>query len=316
MCTHYNNKNTWCLYIHENIYNNKKYIGITSNDPEKRWKNGNGYSYNPYFFNAINKYGWDSFTHNVVLTGMTIEEASKKEQEYIKLYNTTDDRFGYNLTDGGEGSYGRKVSEETKEKIRNAHIGKKHTEESKQKISEALIGNKYALGMRHTEETKRLIGEKSKGNQHAKGNHLSEEARKKISEANKGKPKSEETRKKLSDANKGKVISEETRRKISEKNKGQVSPMKGKHHSNETKKKMSESKKRYFAEHPEAIENTRKRNIIPVDMYSMDGIFIRSFESIAEANRETGIDNSSIVRVCKGQAPHAGFFKWRYHDTN
>ena len=37
--------------------NNKKYIGITKQTPEKRWENGKGYKHNNYIQNAINKYG-------------------------------------------------------------------------------------------------------------------------------------------------------------------------------------------------------------------------------------------------------------------
>ena len=46
------------VYMHTNRLNNKKYIGITCQDPKKRWRNGKGYK-NGYFASAINKYGWD-----------------------------------------------------------------------------------------------------------------------------------------------------------------------------------------------------------------------------------------------------------------
>ena len=41
--------------------NNKSYIGITKRHPEDRWRNGNGYKNNIYFFRAIQKNGWDNF---------------------------------------------------------------------------------------------------------------------------------------------------------------------------------------------------------------------------------------------------------------
>ena len=46
----------------------KYYIGITSQAVNKRWKNGKGYKSSPYFYNAIQKYGWNNFEHNILFT--------------------------------------------------------------------------------------------------------------------------------------------------------------------------------------------------------------------------------------------------------
>lgn len=102
--------------------NGKCYIGITcQNPPEKRWKYGTGYKYNEHFSRAISKYGWNSFTHEVLIRDLTQQEAEQKEIELIAHYKSADRNFGYNLDLGGSGA-GR-MSEETKKKISEWHIG-------------------------------------------------------------------------------------------------------------------------------------------------------------------------------------------------
>ena len=43
---------TYCVYIHTNKINNKKYVGQTihSDNPNLRWKNGSGYRNQLYFY--------------------------------------------------------------------------------------------------------------------------------------------------------------------------------------------------------------------------------------------------------------------------
>ena len=96
----------WTVYVHENKINGKKYVGITSQIPQKRWgKNGNGYK-NGYFKNAITHYGWNEFYHIVLNSNYTSIEAKQIERMLIKELHTNDQRFGYNLTTGGDGTCG------------------------------------------------------------------------------------------------------------------------------------------------------------------------------------------------------------------
>lgn len=120
----------YCVYMHTNKINGKKYVGITSKEPKKRWHGGSGYKNNKHFYQAIQKYGWNSFEHEVVSSGLTAEEAGEMEKFLIKQYKTTDSEYGYNICAGGqlnilpESSYkkiseanrGRKVSDDTKKK--------------------------------------------------------------------------------------------------------------------------------------------------------------------------------------------------------
>ena len=93
----------YIVYMHRNKINLKMYIGITSkNDPYKRWgNNGNNYK-SQYFYEAIEKYGWDNFYHYILYTDLTENEAYEKEIELIEFYNTTDIFNGYNVALGGE----------------------------------------------------------------------------------------------------------------------------------------------------------------------------------------------------------------------
>ena len=57
-------------------------------------------------------------------------------------------------------------------------------------------------------------------------------------------------------------------------------------------------------------------NAAPVDMYDLSLNFIRSFSSIAEANKFLGVKSSHIERVCKGKGLTCQGYIWRYHNEN
>lgn len=166
--------NKWCIYIHTNKINGKKYIGQTCQTPEKRWRNGLGYQKNPYFYNAIQKYGWENFEHEIIASNLTLDEANKLEEFYIKKFNTMDNINGYNMQSGGQN---KTHIEETKEKIRIAHLGKHVSEETKAKLRAKNIGeNNPHYGHNRSEETKRKISDAQIGEKnHMFGTHRSEE---------------------------------------------------------------------------------------------------------------------------------------------
>ena len=111
----------YCVYKHTNVINGKVYIGITSEDPKIRWNNGNGYKRQPYFWNAIQKYGWDNFQHEVLFDKLSEEDACQKEIDLISFYNSNDKECGYNISFGGfSGQCGLKRTDEQKSKLREA----------------------------------------------------------------------------------------------------------------------------------------------------------------------------------------------------
>ena len=88
------------VYEHVNLFNNKRYIGITSQIPEVRWQRGSGYRENTIFFRAIKKYGWDNFEHNILSEGLSNREALEIESTLIKKYKSLG--VTYNISDGYE----------------------------------------------------------------------------------------------------------------------------------------------------------------------------------------------------------------------
>lgn len=104
--------NNYIVYKHTSP-SGKVYIGITGFDPKYRWlNNGKGYKDQPVFFNAIIKYGWINFKHEVLFTDLTKEEALDKEEELILKYQSYDRRFGYNISKRGA-IYGEFIKEKT-----------------------------------------------------------------------------------------------------------------------------------------------------------------------------------------------------------
>ena len=173
---------TYVVYKHTLKEDGRVYIGQT-HDVETRWS-GNGTQYKGcvYFWRTIAKYGWDAFAHEIILKGLSKEEADVYEDMLIKQYDSMNPKKGFNLKGGG--SHG-KLSEATRKKISVANKGKTIPEETRQKMSVAQTGRK------HSAATKKKIGE---GN---KGKIVSEEAKRRMSIAQTGHITSEEQKQKL-----------------------------------------------------------------------------------------------------------------------
>ena len=76
-----NEEKTWCVYVHTNMINGKKYVGITSQNPKHRWQaDGSGYKTQLYFWRAIQKYGWNNFKHEILLQNETLDYACQAEK--------------------------------------------------------------------------------------------------------------------------------------------------------------------------------------------------------------------------------------------
>lgn len=148
---------TWKIYKHTLLVGEHagwSYIGLTSQKLERRWRNGLGYKNDILFWNAIKKYGWESFSHDILETNIkTLAEANSREKYWIAYYHTwvQDTKcHGYNITPGGEGTIGYKFTEAQKLKLSQSKKGKPNfklrewtrTAEHRANISKALTGRK------------------------------------------------------------------------------------------------------------------------------------------------------------------------------
>ncbi len=90
----------YTVYVHTSTIDGKRYVGTTKQAVERRWQRGAGYS-GTFFGRAIKAQGWDSFTHEIVQTGLTKEEAYTLEIKLIAEYKTNNPDYGYNVSEGG-----------------------------------------------------------------------------------------------------------------------------------------------------------------------------------------------------------------------
>lgn len=186
---------------------------------------------NTYFHNAIRAYGIDNFSWSILAETDSETKLNAMEKFYIAAYR----KMGnvYNLTDGGEGSSGRIITEETRKKMSEAQKGKKvapFSKEHREKISAASRNmskeQRAAIAKANsirviTEETKEKLRKRRTGQKH------SEESKKKMSISAKGRVFSEEHKAKISAANRLRVCTQETKDKISRANAGRVAWNKG-----------------------------------------------------------------------------------------
>jgi group I intron endonuclease len=133
------------IYKITNKINNKIYVGKTNN-PVKRFQNHISRSRTlktnqPIHF-AMAKYGKDNFVFEIIETCCDAALLNAREIFWIENLKSNQKIIGYNITNGGEGSFGRMQTETTKNKISksmkgaNNHLyGKHHSELEKQQIS-------------------------------------------------------------------------------------------------------------------------------------------------------------------------------------
>ena len=194
------------IYKFTHIETGRVYVGQTIQDANQRrfghLAAARGTKRTNKLYNAIRKYGVDSFVFEVIATADTIEELNQLEVKYIKEYDSIAN--GFNLREGGDN---KTHSPESIEKMRKVHLAR-HANNDIGGWTRRDGGN--MKGKTHSAETKEQMSASAKGRKHT------EEARAKMSKTRKGKwYGTEETRRKLSIAGTGRWHTEEAKAKMS-----------------------------------------------------------------------------------------------------
>lgn len=214
------------IYCILNVINGKRYIGSSAkmsarlSNHKSRLRAKKHHSHR--LQRAFDKYGEGAF-HFAVIECCEKEDRVAREQIWLNLSRSWHPDFGYNIRPIAEANDGIKFSQETKDKIRAAHLGRKFTPdhraklsfnarnrspETRAKISDSIRSRpNVRLGTKHSEESRAKIGAASR--------NRSPEANAKIGAAGRGRKQSPEARAKNAASQLGRKHSAETRAKIS-----------------------------------------------------------------------------------------------------
>jgi group I intron endonuclease len=155
------------IYLITNNINGKQYVGQTSQSFDKRWKRHLKpfrHRRNSYLYNAICKYGVNNFSKDILVEVSTKQEMDFYEIALIRALDLRNPDVGYNLTDGGGGMLGFKLSKATKRRM-SKHV---KSDEHRKNLSISKMGNTARLGMKHSEETKRKMSAAAMGRKFSK----------------------------------------------------------------------------------------------------------------------------------------------------
>ena len=146
------------IYKITNSLTGKAYIGQTVRSFEERLSEHKRKA-NSTIGKAINKYGEDNFTYEIIDKASSVEELNELEFKYIREFNTLAPN-GYNLVEGGGNTFGYSHTEDAKLKMSksrkgrfngesNSFYGKTHSEEQKAKWSHERSGRTLSESWRN-----------------------------------------------------------------------------------------------------------------------------------------------------------------------
>jgi group I intron endonuclease len=130
------------VYLTTNKINGKKYVGSHI----EKSSNDNYLGSGKYFKRALQKYGFDNFSREILEECNSIEEARLLEEQYIREFNTLDPD-GYNISPKGGLGYMGSHSDCTRKKLgrnmkgeNNPMFGRNHSERARTRMSKIRKG--------------------------------------------------------------------------------------------------------------------------------------------------------------------------------
>ena len=290
----------YIIYMHTSP-SNKKYIGITKQEPILRWgKNGERYKRCTSFWRAINKYGWENITHEIIDTAETLEEANQKEQFYISKYETHDSRHGYNCTNGGEGVEGWRATDLQKKKNSEAkkamwkdptirdQLTKERQKRGRSIIERERLSKISSLNWQNEAYATQLI-------EHLRIIAQDPVCKEKRVNAMKNKWKNDEEFQQKMSAHLDKIHNDDKIRKK---------------HSEDMKKLWNENREVFLKnrKYLSGADNPTSRAVRCVELNMV-------FETARAAEAYTGVSYKNISNVVRGKNKTAGGYHWEYADS-
>ena len=98
-----------CIYLITNIINGKQYVGQTTRLKERIWEHESDLRSQSVLHQAIQKYGKDNFTIDILEETDNRDDLDNLEIKWIKELNTF--HYGYNMTKGGDGKAHKESSQ-------------------------------------------------------------------------------------------------------------------------------------------------------------------------------------------------------------
>jgi len=179
----------YTLYQITNVLNGKRYIGITKQSIEKRWKQHLGNSQNPKYplHLAIAKHGAVNFTITSLNESTDRKYIGELEEHIIQQLETHISKNGYNVARGG---YGGDLGPEAnfKRKITIENLSPEQKLKWSQNLSKAGLGRKYSIERKN----QMSMQQKERGGYGPKNHSMA--TKEKISTGNLGKIRSESAR--------------------------------------------------------------------------------------------------------------------------